>query len=132
MIKYFDDSGERDAWLGCDKYTINIQELGHDGSIRVEVILGDHLGKSVGCLMINAPRDDVATEPEPEPVIPWHTRAVKELEATGLKKKMIALMVPCHVRSIENWAKGLPITGPNKDRLLHVVQQMGVEVEDEG
>lgn len=131
MIKYLDDSVERDAWLECDKYTINIQELGHDGSIRVEVILGDHLGKSVGCLTINAPRDDVATEPEPEPVIPWHTRAVRALEAAGFKKKMIAVMVACHVRSVENWAKGLPITGPKKDRLLNIVQGMGLEVEDE-
>ena len=130
MIKYFDDSGERDAWLGCDKYTINIQELDDDGSIRVEVILGDHLGKSVGCLTINAPRDDVATEPEP--TIPWHTRAVRALEAAGFKKRMIAVMVACHVRSVENWAKGLPITGPNKDRLLNIVQGMDLEVEDEG
>ena len=132
MIKYFDDSGERDAWLGCDKYTINIQELGHDGSIRVEVILGDHLGKSVGCLMINAPREEDVPAPKPEPTIPWHTRAVRALEAAGFKKKMIAVMVACHVRSVENWAKGLPITGPKKDRLLNIVQGMDLEVEDEG
>ena len=132
MIKYFDDSGERDAWLSGDKYTINIQELGHDGSIRVEVILGDHLGKSVGCLMINAPREEDVPTPKPEPAMPWQTKAIKALEDIGLKKKMIALMMPCHVRSVESWASGKPITGPNKDRLIHVVQHMGVEVEDEG
>ena len=129
MIKFMDDNKDGDAWIKTDKYSIWIEESSTDGSIRIEVVLGDHLGQAVANLMVSAPREaEPAPKPKRKPIAPWHTRAVKALEDSGLKKQAIALTVNCHGCSIVNWSKGLPITGPNEDKLLHVVQSMGMTV----
>tara|TARA_Y100001973_G_C5134436_1_gene299535 strand:- start:445 stop:843 length:399 start_codon:yes stop_codon:yes gene_type:complete len=131
MIEFMDNNKDGDAWIKTDKYSIWIEESSTDGSIRIEVVLGDHLGQAVANLMVSAPREEDVPTPKPEPAIPWQKRAVKALVDAGYKKQVIALMMSCHVRSIENWSRGKPITGPNRERLLHVMESMKVEVADE-
>ena len=81
---------------------------------------------------INAPRAESVHTTKHDPAIPWQKRAIKALVDAGYKKQVIALMMSCHVRSIANWSRGKPITGPNRERLLHVMESMKVEVSDEG
>mgnify|MGYP003633687896 CR=1 FL=1 len=127
MIEFIHSDGtERDKWLATEVFSINIQESGHDGSIRVEIILGDHLGKSMGSLTINAPR-----EPEPEPTpkeAPYQQRAVNAVLESGVSKKVLAIMMDSCERSITYWAAGKPINGPNLRRLEDVVDALNVSV----
>jgi hypothetical protein len=127
MIKFIQSDGtDRDKWLATEVFSINIQESGHDGSIRVEIILGDHLGNSMGSLTINAP-----VEPEPAPApkqTPYQQRAVNAILESGVSKKVLAIMMDSCERSITYWSTGKSINGPNLRRLEDVVNALNVSV----
>ena len=128
MIEFIHSDGtERDKWLATEVFSINIQESGYDGSIRVEIILGDHLGKSMGSLAISAP---VEQEPAPKPKqTPYQQRAVNAILESGVvSKKVLAIMMDSCERSITYWSTGKPINGPNLRRLEDVVDALNVSV----
>ena len=91
MIKFMDDNKDGDAWIKTDKYSIWIEESSTDGSIRIEVVLGDHLGQAVANLMVSAPREaEPAAKPKQDP---YQQRAVNAVLASGISKKVLAIMM---------------------------------------
>ena len=126
MIKFMDDNKDGDAWVETDKYSIWIEESASDGSIRIEVVLGDHLGQAVANLMVSAPRE---AEPAPKPKqTPYQQRAVNAILVSGISKKVLAIMMDSCERSITYWSTGKPINGPNLRRLEDVVDALNVSV----
>ena len=126
MIKFMDDNKDGDAWVETDKYSIWIEESASDGSIRIEVVLGDHLGQAVANLMVSAPRE---AEPAPKPKqTPYQQRAVIAILVSGISKKVLAIMMDSCERSITYWSTGKSINGPNLERLEGVVDALKVSV----
>ena len=127
MIKFMDDNKDGDAWVETDKYSIWIEESASDGSIRIEVVLGDHLGQAVANLMVSAPRE---AEPAPKPKqAPYQQRAVNAILESGVvSKKVLAIMMDSCERSITYWSTGKSINGPNLERLEGVVDALKVSV----
>ena len=126
MIKFMDDNKDGDAWVETDKYSIWIEESASDGSIRIEVVLGDHLGQAVANLMVSAPRE---AEPAPKPKqTPYQQRAVNAILVSGISKKVLAIMMDSCERSITYWSTGKSINGPNLERLEGVVDALKVSV----
>tara|TARA_R110000765_G_scaffold114972_3_gene207844 strand:- start:849 stop:1256 length:408 start_codon:yes stop_codon:yes gene_type:complete len=126
MIKFMDDNKDGDAWVETDKYSIWIEESASDGSIRIEVVLGDHLGQAVANLMVSAPRE---AEPAPKPKqTPYQQRAVNAILVSGISKRVLAIMMDSCERSITYWSTGKSINGPNLERLEGVVDALKVSV----
>ena len=126
MIEFMDDNKDGDAWIKTDRYSIWIEESDTDGSIRIEVVFGDHLGLAVANLMVSAPME---AEPAPKPKqTPYQQRAVIAILASGVSKTMLAVMMNSCDRSITYWSTGKPINGPNLERLEGVVDALKVSV----
>tara|TARA_R110000787_G_scaffold218768_2_gene327457 strand:- start:131 stop:538 length:408 start_codon:yes stop_codon:yes gene_type:complete len=126
MIKFMDDNKDGDAWVETDKYSIWIEESASDGSIRIEVVLGDHLGQAVANLMVSAPRE---AEPAPKPKqTPYQQRAVNAILVSGISKRVLAIMMDSCERSITYWSTGKSINGPNLERLEGVVDALKISV----
>lgn len=143
----FDGDGKasRDAWLDTEHFAININEYS-DGSVRVEVIRGTHLGPSMGSIYVsvNAASADEESKPrppalrpvpeiEPEPVVkarPEQQRIMEALEDNEIHPVWLALMVGVTRESLSNWRKGRHINGPNIERLREVAETLKVEVPE--
>lgn len=146
MIEFDEDGkNKRDAWLDTNHFAININEYS-DGSVRVEVIRGTHLGPSMGCIYVsvNAASGGEANNPrppalrpvpeiEPEPVVkarPEQQRIMEAMDGNDIHPAWLALMVNVTVETVRNWRKGRPINGPNLERLREVVDTMRIEVPE--
>lgn len=65
--------------------------------------------------------------PKPKPKEFWHTRAIKELLKT-YPKRLVAIMMDCSIRSVDNWVNGRTISSAKCGRLAHVVRETKTEV----
>ena len=144
MIEFDEDGkNKRDAWLDTEHFAININEYS-DGSVRVEVIRGTHLGPSMGYVYVsaeaasegdaNSPMAPVlrpVPEIEPEPVVrPEQQRIVSAIDDAKINSTRLALMVNVTRESVYHWRKGRPINGPNLERLRAVADTLKLEVPE--
>lgn len=135
-------TSKRDVWLDTDSFAININEYS-DGSVRVEVIRGTHLGPSMGYIYVSVnasegeahsprppalrPVPEIETEPE---VRPEQQRIVNAMDDAEINSTRVALMVNVTRESVYHWRKGRPINGPNLKRLREVADALKLEVPE--